>query len=149
MYRARRLDAEIIQVCVRWYIPYPLSYRDLVGDDARARHVSDSGSASVPLFILAVCICYARQKGAELHTSHWGEVLPLRRTSRMRIAKPILMVTTPIGLVEGFYECYKLAGGLLFLMVAMVGVMAVALATVIATIRREARSDAKGDRWQS
>jgi hypothetical protein len=67
----------------------------------------------------------------------------------MRIAKPILMVTTPIGLIEGFYECYKLAGGLLFLMVAMVGVMGVALATVIATIRREARNDAKGDRWQS
>jgi hypothetical protein len=67
----------------------------------------------------------------------------------MRIAKPILMVTTPIGLIEGFYECYKLAGGLLFLMVAMVGGMGVALATVIATIRREARNDAKGDRWQS
>lgn len=50
------------------------------------------------------------------------------------------MVTTPIGLVEGFYECYKLAGGLLFLMVAMVGVMGVALATVVATIRREERS---------
>jgi hypothetical protein len=67
----------------------------------------------------------------------------------MRIAKPILMVTTPIGLIEGFYECYKLAGGLLFIMVAMVGAMVVALATVIATIRREARNDAKGDRWQS
>jgi hypothetical protein len=67
----------------------------------------------------------------------------------MRIAKPILIVTTPIGLIEGFYECYKLAGGLLVLMVAMVGGMGVALATVIATIRREARNDAKGDRWQS
>ena len=55
----------------------------------------------------------------------------------MRIAKPLLLVTTPIGLAEGFYECYKLAGGLLFLMVAMVGVMAVAFGTVVATIRRE------------
>jgi hypothetical protein len=67
----------------------------------------------------------------------------------MRIAKPILLVTTPIGLIDGFYECYKLAGGLLFLMVALVGGLGVALATVIATIRREARNDAKGDRWQS
>jgi hypothetical protein len=67
----------------------------------------------------------------------------------MRIAKPILMVTTPIGLIDGFYECYKLAGGLLFLMVALVGGLGVALATIIATIRREARNDAKGDRWQS
>ena len=68
----------------------------------------------------------------------------------MRIAKPLLLVTTPIGLVEGFYECYRLAGGLLFLMVAMVGVMGVAMATVVATIRREekasrAASIARGD----
>jgi hypothetical protein len=57
----------------------------------------------------------------------------------VRIAKPLLLVTTPIGLIDGFYECYKLAGGLLFLMVAMVGVLGVALATVVATVRREER----------
>ena len=58
----------------------------------------------------------------------------------MRIAKPLLLVTTPIGLIDGFYECYRLAGGLLFLMVAMVGVMGVAVASVVATIRREERA---------
>jgi hypothetical protein len=63
----------------------------------------------------------------------------IRRLSLMRIAKPLLLVTTPLGLLDGFYECYKLAGGLLFLMVAMVGVMVAALGTVIATIRREER----------
>jgi hypothetical protein len=57
----------------------------------------------------------------------------------MRIAKPLLLITTPIGVLDGVYECYELAGGLLFLMVAMVGVLVVALATVIATIRREER----------
>jgi hypothetical protein len=57
----------------------------------------------------------------------------------VRIAKPLLLVTTPIGLIDGFYECYKLAGGLLFLMVAMVGVMVVAAASVVGTIRREER----------
>ena len=67
----------------------------------------------------------------------------------MRIAKPILMVTTPIGLIEGFYECYKLAGGLVFLMVAMVGALGAAMATVIATIRREGSAGAKEDRWPS
>jgi hypothetical protein len=61
----------------------------------------------------------------------------------MKIAKPLLLVTTPIGLLDGFYECYKLAGGLLFLMVAMVGVMTVAMCTVIATIRREERQSRK------
>jgi hypothetical protein len=58
----------------------------------------------------------------------------------VRIAKPLLLVTTPIGVLEGFYECYRLAGGLLFLMVAMVGVMGVAVASVVATIRREERA---------
>ncbi|HTB89476.1 MAG TPA: hypothetical protein VK743_16050 [Steroidobacteraceae bacterium] len=58
----------------------------------------------------------------------------------MRIAKPLLLVTTPLGLLDGFYECYKLVGGLLFLMVAMVGVVAVGFGTVIATIRREERA---------
>jgi hypothetical protein len=66
----------------------------------------------------------------------------------MRIAKPLLLVTTPIGLIDGFYECYRLAGGLLFLMVAMVGVLGVAFATVIATIRRENRAT-KGEACKS
>ncbi len=58
----------------------------------------------------------------------------------MKIAKPLLLVITPIGLVEGFYECYRLAGGLLVLMLAMVGVLGVGFATVLTTIRREARA---------
>ena len=53
------------------------------------------------------------------------------------------LVTTPIGLLDGFYECYKLAGGLLFLMVAMVGMLVAAFASVIATIRRERRESKK------
>ena len=57
----------------------------------------------------------------------------------MKIAKPLLLVITPLGVLDGFYECYRLAGGLLFLMVAMVGVMVAAFATVVATIRREER----------
>jgi hypothetical protein len=64
----------------------------------------------------------------------------LEREGYVRIAKPLLLVTTPLGLLEGFYECYKLAGGLLFLMVAMVGVMVAALGNVVATIRREERA---------
>ena len=30
IYRRRRFEAEIIELCVRWYITYRLSYRDLV-----------------------------------------------------------------------------------------------------------------------
>jgi len=66
--------------------------------------------------------------------------LPLWHTSAMRIAKPLLMVTTPIGVVAGLYECIRLAGGLVIVMLAMVGVMLAALASVIVTVRREARA---------
>ena len=30
MYRQRAFDADVIELCVRWYITYRLSYRDLV-----------------------------------------------------------------------------------------------------------------------
>ncbi len=60
----------------------------------------------------------------------------------MRIAKPILLVTTPIGMAEGLYEGYRLAGGLVFIMIAMVVVMLAALGSVIVVIRREAARDA-------
>ena len=55
----------------------------------------------------------------------------------MKIAKPMLMITTPVGLAYGLYEGYRLAGGLVFLMAAMIGVVAVAMASVVLTIRRE------------
>jgi hypothetical protein len=62
----------------------------------------------------------------------------------VKIAKPLLLTTTPIGLLEGFYECYRLAGGLLFLMVAMVGVFGVGVASIVAVIRREERARRQG-----
>ena len=67
----------------------------------------------------------------------------------MRVAKPLLMITTPLGLTDGVYECYKLAGGLVFIMLAMIGVLGAAFGTVIATVRREARAEAENDQCQS
>jgi hypothetical protein len=55
----------------------------------------------------------------------------------VRIAKPMLLVTTPLGVIEGVYECYKLAGGLVFIMLAMLGVMVWAAASVVLAVRRE------------
>lgn len=60
----------------------------------------------------------------------------------MRIAKPILLVTTPIGLGLGLYEAYRLAGGLVFLMAAMITVIGAAMASVVSTIRREQAAQA-------
>jgi hypothetical protein len=56
----------------------------------------------------------------------------------MRIAKPLLLVTTPLGVLGGLHEAYRLAGGLVIAMAAMVMLLSVAAASVVLTIRREA-----------
>lgn len=55
----------------------------------------------------------------------------------MRIAKPLLFVATPIGLAFGLYEGWRLAGGLVFIMAALILVIGAAFGTVVWTIRRE------------
>lgn len=60
----------------------------------------------------------------------------------MRIAKPLLLITTPIGVAGAIYEAYRLAGGLVFLMVALLSLIGVAMATLVMTIRREAAAEA-------
>ncbi len=55
----------------------------------------------------------------------------------MRIAKPILMVTTPVGLIGGFHEAYQLAGNLVWLMVAMVSVLTAFVVFLVRIARRE------------
>ena len=64
----------------------------------------------------------------------------------VKIAKPLLLITTPIGLAIGLYEGYRLAGGLVFLMAAMIGVIAVAMGSVVLTIRRERRQELERER---
>ncbi len=55
----------------------------------------------------------------------------------MKIAKPLLLIITPVGVAMGLYEGYRLAGGLVLIMAALVGVMTVAMGSIISTIRRE------------
>jgi hypothetical protein len=59
----------------------------------------------------------------------------------MRIAKPLLLVTTPIGVAGAIYEAYRQAGGLVILMVALMGLIAVAFGSLVYTIRREAAEE--------
>jgi len=59
----------------------------------------------------------------------------------MRIAKPMLLVTTPIGLGVGLYEGWRLAGGLVFIMAALMLVIGVAFGSVVYTIRKERRQE--------
>lgn len=60
----------------------------------------------------------------------------------MRIGKPLLLITTPIGVAGGLYEAHRLAGGLVFLMLAMLLVVSAAIGTVVMTIRREKAEEA-------
>jgi hypothetical protein len=55
----------------------------------------------------------------------------------MKIAKPMLLVSTPIGVAFGLMEGYRLAGGLVVLMAAMLAVVFIAAGTVVRTVRRE------------
>ena len=56
----------------------------------------------------------------------------------MRIARPMLLVTTPIGVVFGLREAWRLAGpGMALLMAAMLGVVGALLWMTVRTIRRE------------
>ena len=64
----------------------------------------------------------------------------------MRIAKPLLLITTPIGVVLGLYEAWRLAGGLVFLMAALLGLISVAMWSVVRTIRRERKQEEEAQR---
>lgn len=59
----------------------------------------------------------------------------------MKIAKPLLLVTTPIGLAIGLYEGWRLAGGLVVIMAALICVIGVAMASVVLTIWREREAE--------
>lgn len=55
----------------------------------------------------------------------------------MRIAKPLLLVTTPIGVVGGLWQAFQFGGGLAFIMLAMVVMMGVAVGSLVLVVRRE------------
>jgi uncharacterized membrane protein len=62
----------------------------------------------------------------------------------MKIAKPLLLGCTIVGVIGGLHEAWRLVGGLTFLIVAMLGVLGFAVASVVMTIRREERARGEG-----
>ena len=60
----------------------------------------------------------------------------------MRIAKPLLAVTTPIGVLGGLRTAYLFSPGLAFLMLALLSMIGVAATMVVMTIRAEQRAEA-------
>jgi hypothetical protein len=59
----------------------------------------------------------------------------------MQIARPLLLISTPVGVVIGVHEAFRLAGGLAFLLIAMLGLLSAAIGSVVVMIRREQRAD--------
>ncbi len=59
--------------------------------------------------------------------------------AHVKIAKPLLLVSTPLGVAGGLYEAAQLAGGLVFIMFALVAVISAAMGMLVMTIRRERR----------
>ena len=57
----------------------------------------------------------------------------------MRIAKPILLVTTPIGVGWGLYEASKVGWWLGMLMAVLIGLLSLFSALTVRRIRRERR----------
>ncbi len=61
----------------------------------------------------------------------------------MKIAKPLLLIITPIGVIGGVYEAYRFGGGLAFLMIALLALISVAMISIVRTIRRERAEEEK------
>ena len=60
----------------------------------------------------------------------------------MRIARPILLVTTPVGVVFGLREAWRLAGpGMALLMAAMLTVVGALVWWTVHRIRKEGKED--------
>jgi len=63
----------------------------------------------------------------------------------MKIGKPILLVTTPLGVAIGLWEGYKLTGGLVVLLFVLIGAFGAAIAMVVSTVRSETRAARLGE----
>jgi hypothetical protein len=70
--------------------------------------------------------------------------IELATSPPMRIAKPLLLVSTPIGVAGGLYEAFRLAGGLAFIMLALVLVVGAAMGMLVMTVRRERAAERAG-----
>ncbi len=57
----------------------------------------------------------------------------------MKFSSRLLMVITPIGVVIGLHEAWRLAGGLVLLMAVQILILTLIAVAVVRTIRRESR----------
>jgi hypothetical protein len=91
-----------------------------------------------------VAFFLARSASVMAHSFHYAGTQSLAKRHAqevsMRIAKPLLLITTPLGVLGGLYEAWRLTGGLVLLMLALLSMMAAAVGMLVLTIREEQRS---------
>jgi hypothetical protein len=58
----------------------------------------------------------------------------------MKFAKPFLIVATPLGVAGAVYEAFRLAGGLGFLLIALLLMISAAIGMLVMTIREEKKA---------
>ena len=59
----------------------------------------------------------------------------------MRIAKPLLLITTPLGVIGGLREAWRFSPGLAFLMLMLLALISTAFVMVVKTVRDEKKAD--------
>ena len=57
----------------------------------------------------------------------------------MKLGKPILLVTTPLGVAIGLWEGYKLTGGLVVLLFVLIAAFGAAMVNTVRSETRAAR----------
>ena len=60
----------------------------------------------------------------------------------MRIAKPLLLVTTPVGVAGGLYTAYQFSPGLAFLMGGLMALVGCGVGTLVLMVREEQAAEA-------
>ena len=58
---------------------------------------------------------------------------------QMKFSKRLLMATTPVGVVIGLHEAWRLAGGLVVLMAIQILILTLVAVAVVRRIREEER----------
>jgi hypothetical protein len=69
-----------------------------------------------------------------------GDIIhPMKRPEAMKFSSRLLMVITPVGVVIGLHEAWRLAGGLVVLMAVQILILSLIAVAVVRTIRRESK----------
>jgi DNA-binding MarR family transcriptional regulator len=98
IYRRRRFQSEIIELCVRWYLTYRLSYRDLV------EMMAERGVIVAHSTILSP-VLYEAFTGRDLsHVARLGPIRPSDLASRMQMDASTLTCNMQALVAQGWLK---------------------------------------------